>query len=89
MGHYFRIGEMLINKGKITADQLATALNAKASSRQRIGELLVGLGFVSEWDIAECLAEQYGFDVVDPETVTPDPTALKILDGAFAMSHRI
>ena len=89
MGNYQPIGEMLVRKGKITPEQLEAALRRRSTTRRRIGEVLIAMGFASEWDVAECLAEQFGFDVVDPSKVTTDPTALQLLSGEVALAHRI
>jgi SOS response regulatory protein OraA/RecX len=42
------IGQMLIEKGHITDEQLEQALAAQEQSTQRIGEILMDLGFLAE-----------------------------------------
>lgn len=89
MGEYQPIGEMLISQGKITPEQLDTALKGRNSTRRRIGEVLVTLGFVNESDVAACLAQQFGFDIVNPRKISAEPEALELLTGEVALSHRI
>jgi hypothetical protein len=89
MGEHRRIGEMLISKGKITREQLNVALNGKNSSRRRTGEWLVALGFVTEQDITDCLAEQYGLNIIDVNDITAEPQALELLSGETALAHRV
>jgi hypothetical protein len=89
MADYRRIGEILLRKGKLTQEQLDTAVAARMGQRRRLGRMLTSLGFVSDKDIAECLGEQYGLDVIDPRKLTPDREALGLLGGDFALERRI
>ena len=74
-----RLGERLLKSGMITSAELETAL-AQQGNGQRIGELLVKLGFVQEEDLLPYLAEQMGFPyarvregLIDPEVVKSLP----------------
>jgi type IV pilus assembly protein PilB len=89
MAEYRRIGEMLLSKGKLTQEQLNIAIAARTGQRRRLGRVLTALGFVTEKDVAECLGEQYGLEVIDPGKFTPDPKALDLLGGDFAFEHTI
>ncbi len=56
-----RIGEILIEKGKITQEQLEEALEIQSSRKgRRIGEILIKQKYITESDLKEALAEQYG-----------------------------
>ena len=66
MTHYKKItnkhlGELLIERGVINRDQLATAMAHQKDSGGLVGEVLVNLKFASEEDIAQALTCQYGF----------------------------
>ncbi len=89
MGNYRKLGQMLLNKGKLTAEQLDAATRGGHSRGRRIGEALVALGYVTEWDIAECLAEQFDFKVVDPSRLVPSEYALSLLEPEVALSHKV
>lgn len=56
-----KIGEILIERGLISKEQLNTALAQQREKGGYISQHLISLGFVSEIHIAECLASQYGF----------------------------
>jgi general secretion pathway protein E len=47
------IGQVFLERGLVDEEELRTALNLQAESREKIGKLLVDLGYVSEKD---CLA---------------------------------
>ncbi len=59
------IGQMLIEKGHITDEQLEEALAAQEDSTQRIGEILMDLGFIEEQPLYQTLAEQMRVGYVD------------------------
>jgi type IV pilus assembly protein PilB len=89
MQDYRPLGEILIAKGKLTQEQLESALLVRHGQRRRLGDLLVSMGYVSEYDIAEGLGEQYSLEVVDVAKLAPDPIALRILDAESAFIGRV
>jgi len=56
-----KIGELLIERHVITADQLHIALAEQRKKGGYISQHLISLGFANEFDIANCLSNQYGF----------------------------
>ena len=56
-----QLGELLMEHGVITQQQLDKALAVRKEKGGLIGEILVELGFVKEEDIAQALTAQYGF----------------------------
>jgi len=54
-----RLGEILIEKEKITWVQLHKALAIKKKSGGRLGWILMSLGWISRMDFFQCLAEHY------------------------------
>ena len=66
MGTYKRVnnkflGELLIERGVITKEQLDEAVACQKEKGGLIGEVLVTLKYASEEDIAQTLTSQYGF----------------------------
>lgn len=53
-----RLGQILLDAGKITESQLDEAVTVQAGSGRLLGEVLVDLGFISDEDVARCLAQQ-------------------------------
>ena len=60
-----KLGEVLIEAGLLSQDQLTNALVECARSGKRLGEYLVDQAIVSEHDITSCLSNQLGFLFVD------------------------
>lgn len=61
-----RLGDLLIEDGLVTEEQLTEALDYHKASGGRLGSCLVELGHISEDDIATVLARQYGIPAVNP-----------------------
>ena len=55
------LGELLVERGVITREELAMAINYQNEKGGLIGEVLVELKFSSEEDIAQAITCQYGF----------------------------
>jgi hypothetical protein len=58
------LGEMLVERGAISVDQLHMGLAASRRVGQRLGTQLVNLGFIDERSLLETLAEQHGVPFV-------------------------
>ena len=57
-----QLGELLVERGVITRDQVQTALDYQKDHQQMLlGEVFVELKFATEKDIAQALTCQYGF----------------------------
>jgi hypothetical protein len=84
-----RLGELLVRRGAITADQLAAAA---AEYRQRGGRfcaVLLRLGVVSDNDLAACFNEEYRIPLIDVTIVEPTPEALRLVPYELARRHEI
>ena len=62
---YKRLGEILLDYGYITNDELSKALEHKSRTGKPLGEALVDLGYVTWDEIIHALAEQYGVGVLE------------------------
>lgn len=56
-----QLGDLLVERGLLTAQQLQQSLAVQREKGGLIGEVLVSLGYVKEEDIAQALTAQYGF----------------------------
>src|SRR5258705_9230210 len=69
------IGQILIDQGILTEDQLRIALLEQTKSHVPVGRLLVQLGFVSEATLRDALSEKLGLQSVDLAHIIVDPSA--------------
>jgi general secretion pathway protein E len=60
-----RLGEILIERGKLETAALERALRLQQESGDKLGALLVTLGVVSQRDVSEALAAQLGLPLVE------------------------
>lgn len=84
-----RLGELLVQQGAITPDQLRIALMEQKQSNLPLGRQLVRLGFVTEAMIRDVLAHTIGQESVDLSTVVADPEALGMVPKDFARRNHI
>jgi regulator of replication initiation timing len=87
-GRRRRIGEILLNTGYITEDQLEDALHDQVSRPQRrIGTILVEKGYVSEEAVAQTVARQFDLPFVRLTGEMVDVVAPRLINGQLA-KHR-
>jgi type II secretory ATPase GspE/PulE/Tfp pilus assembly ATPase PilB-like protein len=84
-----RLGELLIQQGLITADQLRIALTEQKNHQMPIGRLLVRLGFVTEAVIRDIMARTIGQESIDLNQVVVDADSIKLVPQDFARRHRV
>src|SRR6202795_3259588 len=84
-----RLGELLVQQGLITPDQLGIALAEQKLSNIPIGRQLVRLGFVTEAAIHAVMARTVGQESIDVSHVVADFEALKLVPQEFARRHRL
>lgn len=74
-----RIGDLLVQKGYITDDQLSQALEEQREKKQRLGEVLISLGFVTEEQFATVYCDQSGIEPVDLKEVKLNEELLQMV----------
>lgn len=84
-----RIGELLLERGLLTRDQLAEGLRAQQDRRQRLGQTLVELGLLSEVHLAQALAESLQLATVDLTQVPVDWSAVHLLRASFCEANAL
>ena len=60
-----QLGQILIELGYITPEQLETALEEHRKTPKSLGRVLIDLGMIKESDLVRALAEQVGLEFVD------------------------
>jgi len=84
-----QIGDLLVERGVISAAQLKEALEAQSAHghRRLLGEVLIELNFASEAQIMEALAECYGVPFARITPRVADPRVTETLPRDFLESH--
>ncbi len=76
-----------MESGLLTQAQLDAALTRQRETGQRLGEVLVGLGHVTEAQIFAVLADQLGLPHVDPSSTPIDPDVLLLIPHTLARKY--
>src|SRR3990172_5040353 len=82
-----RLGELLVQQGLLSADQLGIALAEQKQNNIPIGRMLVRLGFITEAAIRDIMARTVGQEAIDLAQVVADHEALKLVPQDFARRH--
>ena len=83
-----RIGEILVRAKLITREQLETALQRQKNlATGRLGEHLISLGYITDKDLTQQLAKQFGIPLVDPAQVEISPEVLNLLSPTLIRKH--
>lgn len=83
-----RLGDLLIQQGLLTDEQLKFALDEQKRSGRKLGRIFVDSGFVTEDGISKALAKQLRIPFVDLRQFQPKPELIKLLPEAQARRYR-
>ncbi len=85
-----KIGEILLEQEKITEKQLSEALSRQKDTHQKLGEVLVALGYVVEEDVYAGLAQQWDVPFVKSDDIlVATDDAVRIVPEPFARENRL
>ena len=74
-----RLGELLVNAGVVTDDDVMRALSVQKMGGGRLGKILVNLKLCTENQIRDALAKQFDVNVVELAGFAPKPDVLQLL----------
>ncbi len=84
-----RIGELLVLKGVVSADQVRIALTEQKKRKEHLGKILVRLGFATEAVIRDVVGGALGQQSADLSNVVVDGEAIKLLPKEMARRYRV
>jgi type II secretory ATPase GspE/PulE/Tfp pilus assembly ATPase PilB-like protein len=79
-----RLGDLMVQQGLITQDQLRIALIEQDQNNLPLGKQLVRLGFVSESMVRDLVAHTIGQESIDLSAVVADVDALSMVPEDFS-----
>ncbi|MBO4309655.1 MAG: Flp pilus assembly complex ATPase component TadA [Lachnospiraceae bacterium] len=71
-GNRIRVGDLLVQKGYLTEDQLSQALEMQREQKGKLGEVLINMGFVTEEQFSGVICAQLGIESVDIKGLKPN-----------------
>jgi type IV pilus assembly protein PilB len=84
-----KLGEILLEWGKIDPGALETALKYATEHGRRIGQALMELELVSEEDVAKALADQAGLEYIDPQHTVEIGSAMSLIPDEIIRKHLV
>lgn len=87
---YPMLGEILIEEGLITEDQLNHALEEQRRVKEPLGAILVKMGLISEDNLQKALAKQMGVEYISPEDLSRiNPSVKNFIPEQLARRNKL
>lgn len=83
-----RLGDVLVQNGVITEEDLQRGLERQKGSGRKLGETLVDEGITTEENIARALSNQFHYDMVDLQNTEIAPEVLQLVPANVLKKHR-
>jgi type IV pilus assembly protein PilB len=83
------MGDYLVERGYITADQLTEALGMQRQSKGDLAKILVESNIASERDVTEARAYELGVPFVDLNKFAPESGAVNVVPEHVAKRHNV
>ncbi|MEN6520638.1 MAG: ATPase, T2SS/T4P/T4SS family [Armatimonadota bacterium] len=83
------LGEVLVAKKLITAEELAQAREAQRSAPGDIGRIIIDLGFAGDRDVIKAKAEVLGMQFVDLSTQKIDESTATSIPERISKQHKL
>lgn len=84
-----RLGDILIDAGIITEEQLSTALAVQREKGLKLGETLIDMDFTTEVEIANALHRQLNYDYVILSERRVDQEIIKLVGEEILRKHTV
>jgi len=82
-----RLGQVLVEEGLITEDQLSRALSAQRTTPAPLGAVLVSQGALPEDHLTRVLSVQFNIPIADLKHIELDDTVARLVPEDFARRH--
>ncbi len=89
-GEKKRLGDMLVDAGKITNDQLMAALAQQKEQGTKLGETLIAMGFISDDDFGDFICNDRGYQRVSIDELKAfDQRAIDMVGEETIKHHEV
>ena len=86
---YTRLGDLLVDAGVITDEQLGEALAHQKQTKKRLGETLIDDGTITEHQLINALTMQLGIDFIDLTTYDIPPEMTNVVSKNLAKKFSV
>ena len=85
-----RLGDILIDNGYITEDQLDVSIKAQKNNKsKRLGEIMMELGFISEDQLLKALSKRLDIKFIDFNDIKLNKTIVEILPKRVCLKYNM
>ncbi len=84
-----KLGELLVNAGLITNEQLDQAMSVQNKEGGRLGFTLIKLGHVKEDEITQFLSKQYGVPAINLANLHIDSSIIKLVPSEVCQKYLV
>src|SRR5437867_12247837 len=84
-----RLGDLLVADGLLTAEQLKKALAEQKGSPEKIGSVLIKLGFINEEQLIGFPSRQYGVPSITLTQLDIESDVLKLVPAPIARKYEV
>ena len=82
-----RLGELLKDKGIIGEEHIQFAIHEQKITKEKLGEVLIRLCFVTEYDVAKAFSDQADIPYLNVDEVLPSQDVLKRFNKSLCLKH--
>ncbi|PKK82220.1 MAG: type II secretion system protein GspE [candidate division Zixibacteria bacterium HGW-Zixibacteria-1] len=82
-----KVGDILIEKGLITNEQLETALKEQEKTGRKIGQILVESGMITETELIDTISERLKIPRISLESMVIDPSVIGLVPVEVARRY--
>lgn len=82
-----KLGDILVDTGRISSEQLMTALSEQSKRNKKLGRVLVELGYLSENDILDVLSQQLSIPKVELDKTFINPAIANSIPKEIAKKY--
>ena len=86
---YKRLGDVLIDAGLITDEQLGHALKQQKVTKRRLGDELIAEDVITEAGLIEALQMQLGVEFIDLSQTDLDPEMSRVISKNVARQYNV
>ena len=87
---FAKIGEILVADGSVTEEQLKKSINEQQYTHEKLGDLLIKLGYAVEEQVFSALAHQNGLDFITNERLLESSEdVIKVIPEVFARENTL
>ncbi|MFT5207204.1 MAG: type IV pilus assembly protein PilB [Candidatus Omnitrophota bacterium] len=87
--NYKRLGELLVERSVITAEQLELALADQKKNSGLLGEILISWGYTTEESIVGALIDQYKFAYIQTSTYQSSEEVIRLIPKEMATRYSL